>query len=140
MRVANTKYITLHRLLTFPANWVFKLAVGQVDMKNALNLSLCLVVFNNWQRVDLVLEIFVHNHSSKLLVRDSFKNVPKRELGRSMMLQHLLTLLLGWLTLMEELRTSHSPEIAKVLQEHKDMGAYNFIEALLLFNLGYAIL
>ena len=94
MRVANTKYITLHRLLTSPDNWVFKLAVGQVDMENALNLTFCLVVFNDWQRVDLVLKILVHNQSSKPFVRDSFKNVPKGELGGSLMLQHLLSIIL----------------------------------------------
>ena len=135
MRVANTKDITLHRLLTFTDNWVLKLAVGQVDMENTLNLSLFLVVFNDWQRVYLVLKILVRNQSSKPFVRDSFKNVPKGELGRSMVLQHLLTLLLRWLTLMEKLRNSHSPEIAKVLQEHKDMVANDFIEARLLFML-----
>ena len=140
MRVADTKYITLHRLLTFPDNRVLKLAVGQVDMENTLNLSLRLIVFNDWQRVDLVLEILVRNQSSKPFVRDSFKNVPKGELGRSMVLQHLLTFILRCLTLVEKLRNSHTPEIAKVLQEHKDMVAYDFIEAQLLFMFGHAII
>ena len=64
MRVANAKYITLHRLLTRTENWVLKLAVGQVDIKNTLNLTLSLVVFNDWQWVDLVLKILVRNQSS----------------------------------------------------------------------------
>ena len=57
-----------------------------------------------------------------------------------MVLQHLLTFILRLLTLMEKLRNSHSPEIAKILQEHKDMGAYDFIEARLLFMFGHAII
>ena len=102
-------------------------------MESALDLRCRLIVFDERQRVDLVLQILIYHHRLYFFIRDRLVYVSEGELGRGMVLQPCLVIFRGTLAILEVSGYGHLREIAEVLQQHKHVRTDNFIEFFLLF-------